>query len=208
MEDTLFNTALTNGIQDFKIIEDTIFINTKIKFGINFSNYVFIEKLKYNFEDQTFFKGKKGFLINFGNTFNDENFKSLGNTFVDLYHKNDSVFLLGLSSTDGSVFPNIFEYKLSDNDLKRTGDYSSYSLTGHNFNSEQIPFIKTGDNVELFFGTTSGSNYFINNFVFDDQLEIKELRQYSFTEESSFRNSFKETIAREIDGGIIILTNK
>ena len=118
---SLFDLVFSQkGIQDFFILYDTIFINSKVDTGSQYINYMLIDKMEYSYDNTTFEKINKGIIINFGDTGTYVPNKTTGNGYVGKIFNNDTkqVFLVALSSFENSIYPVIYTIDINTNNLK------------------------------------------------------------------------------------------
>jgi hypothetical protein len=168
----IYDSIFTNtgeGVQDFKVFYDTLFLNTKISNNAEFLNIVIIEPLKYDFSSSSFSSGGEGTIINFGNTNHSEPVLSDGNTFINciLDDNNKLVFLVGLSSTSNYTIPVIYSYDLNNKEIIKEfpsdNDISEWeSFTNFTYQSTQIPFIRMDKNLHIGFKTLSAGQCYLN----------------------------------------------
>jgi hypothetical protein len=198
--DSVFLNA-GEGVQDFKIFYDTLFLNTKIINDTEYLNILLIEPFKYNFENSSFSSGGEGILINFGNTFDSSPLKSNGNTVVDylLDDPKKIVFIVGLSSCPDYTIPIIYSYNLNTKSLIKTfpseTDITDWNgFNNYTFVSTQTPFIKKGNGLTVGFKTLSAGQYYLNLIEFNtntnkcyitnyNMLEIPDLNFTGFNEQ-------------------------
>lgn len=186
--DSIFLNA-GEGVQDFKIFYDTLFLNTKIVNDTEYLNILLIEPFKYNFDNSSLSSGGEGVLINFGNTFSSTPLSSTGNTVVD-YILDDSkkaVFIIGLSSCPNYTMPIIYSYDLnnktllktfpSDNDVNDWVEFSNYEYV-----STQTPFIKKGNELTVGFKTLSAGQYYLNLIEFVTNINQCYIKNYDLLE--------------------------
>lgn len=169
----IYNSIFVNngeGIQDFKIFYDTLFLNIKVEDNTLYPNLLLIEPFKFDFSSHSFSSGGEGVVINFGNTGQSDPYLSNGNTLVDyvLDDSTKSVYIIGVSSSPTYTIPVIYSFDLNNKTLLKEfpsdADITDWAnFTNYSYDTTQIPFVKNDVNsVVLGFKTLSADQYYLN----------------------------------------------
>lgn len=160
----LTSTDSSQGIKNINVFYDTMFINFKAYDADTLENieYILIEKLKFDYNQNLIKSFSNGSIISFGDTRTALPFKSLGNTFIDniLLEDSKTVLVCGLSATTDTItvnvgsetvsgtsfVPIIYRYDINDDVLKKlypqTNNLSCWSnVVLGNYVSGQTPLV-------------------------------------------------------------------
>lgn len=220
---SLTGNNLNQGIQDFQIFYDTLFLNFKVKDN-NFSNYydfILIEKLTFDYNNISFSSDNKNYLIDFGDTSSSLPKVSInGNIFIDniLLEKEKIIFICGLSSSGLLFCPVVFEYNINQNNLLKIypniddlNIWNNYSFG--RYLSSQHPLVSYNNDTKILnfiFKTTNNIIENINDIELkftNNSLQLNSINILSGSGVSNY-NSFNFVKFKNYDDNIKLVLAK
>lgn len=155
------------GLQNIEVFYDSLFFNLKVfdPDVVEDKNLLLIQKVNFDFDQNTFLPIGKYHLIDFGDTFSESpQVTKTGNILLKniFLEKEKEVLICGLSST----CPLIYNYNLNDNSIKKIFpvddlDWSNLELGTIDQNS-RVSYNKETKKIHYVISTTKDNNHILN----------------------------------------------
>jgi hypothetical protein len=191
LAEILNNSYSDQGLQNLNVFYDSYIFNLKIKDSLNNYNILLIEKIQFDYEQESINRIKNPLTLNFGNTGTDVPYYSNGNCFIKaiLDKKTKNVYLIGIRQMqNGNTIPVVYLYDINLHEIKnifpKQKDIDNFnSFNNYNFKTNNLPICNISNNkLYLVFQTEDSSYNYINSISFKLKSEECELISYDMVQ--------------------------
>jgi hypothetical protein len=187
ISEILTNNYTNQGIQDVKICYDSVIFNVKVKNNNQYFNFLLIEKIKFDYDNNEIIKTDNGIIINFGDTEHSQPFKTKGNGFLSCFleKKNKKVLLVGIKQTDsGNTIPVVYSYDINDHSYQSlfpsVTDLQNFeSFNNFEFDDSLFPTVNfTQDKIYICFKSKDINKQYLNTIILKNKNHVIDVEDY------------------------------
>jgi hypothetical protein len=84
ISEILKNQYLDQGIQNLEVFYDSLFLRLKIKNGSEYKDAILIEKIEFDYANETIDRIKNAIMVDFGDTQSPEPYTTTGNSVLEM----------------------------------------------------------------------------------------------------------------------------
>jgi hypothetical protein len=174
ISEILKNQYLDQGIKNLEVFYDTLFFRLKIKDGAEYKDTILIEKIEFDYTNETVDRIKNAIMVDFGDTESSEPSTTTGNSVLGCFldKRDKGVWIVGLKiATNGNTVPIIYKYDINSHSIKsvfpnpnQIEDFESFS--GFDYvGSANATVQYDNDKIVISFQTTDSTFLYIEVIV-------------------------------------------
>lgn len=174
ISEILKNQYLDQGIQNLEVFYDTLFFRLKIKDGAEYKDTILIEKIEFDYTNETVDRIKNAIMVDFGDTESSEPYTTTGNSVLGCFldKRDKGVWIIGLKiSASGNTVPIIYKYDINSHSVKsvfpnkgQIEDFENFSGFNHIAPSNATVQYEN-DKIVISFQTTDSTFLYIEVIV-------------------------------------------
>jgi len=188
ISEILKNQYLDQGIQNLEVFYDSLFLRLKIKNGSEYKDAILIEKIEFDYANETIDRIKNAIMVDFGNTQSPEPYTTTGNSVLGYFldKRDKGVWIVGLKiAQNGNAVPVIYKYDINSHSIKsifpnqnQIEDFDSFS--GFDYvGSTNTTVQYDNDRIVVSFQTTDSTFLYINLVVIKVSKSTSTIESYN-----------------------------